>query len=234
MARSTTQWSSSAGDAQGRDAREELSPHARVMPRRTECGSSDIAEMPRLSPCSVIAVTHRRWPETFRSHQPKRKPGLPVIVPDLGALPERSSLRGKANRVHGMALSAARFGFARKPLAGRLPLGPAGSGRQSAPELRAHLGGELHASQCRGTLSPAPQASKGKRPAERLRGSDIARRKEPSGDPVLLCPGARFATAARRVRHDHDGQPLACASRWGAPEVSGTVDGVVKPRLRCI
>ena len=63
----------------------------------TRCGSSDIAgEMPAAYLASQVAVTTSTVPETFgRTSAEAQAMGCPVIVPDLGALPETIVAQGQ-------------------------------------------------------------------------------------------------------------------------------------------
>ena len=113
-----------AGDAPGRDAyREEL---IGLIARR---GLGDgvrlvghCREMPAAYLAAQVAVTTSTVPETFgRTSAEAQAMGCPVIVPDLGALPETIFRRGRAKRglVHRMALPATRCRGAGEPLGAR-------------------------------------------------------------------------------------------------------------------
>ena len=108
-----------AGDAPGRDAyREEL---IGLIARH---GLGDrvrlvghCREMPAAYLAAQVAVTTSTVPETFgRTSAEAQAMGCPVIVPDLGALPETIvSLRAKRGPVHRLALPATRCRGAGKP-----------------------------------------------------------------------------------------------------------------------
>ena len=98
-----------AGDAPGRDAyREELIG----LVARHGLGDKvrlvgHCREMPAAYLAAQVAVTTSTVPETFgRTSAEAQAMGCPVIVPDLGALPERPSVSPAAKRgpVHRMAL----------------------------------------------------------------------------------------------------------------------------------
>ena len=74
-------------------------------------------EMPAAYLASQVAVTTSTVPETFgRTSAEAQAMGCPVIVPDLGALPETIVASGaRPDRVYRMAVSAARHCRARKP-----------------------------------------------------------------------------------------------------------------------